>query len=406
MFSAVLFVCVYFRTGLCKPLLAGGSHDIWSEVDESDNGLVEGALAGNGSRLPRVLNFFPVPVEEECLSKDGRRRGICMNTYECRIQGGSSHGKCAMGFGVCCVFTLTCNQEVINNITYFVNPDFPDLTSSITSCNLTVKKIDEEIAQLRLDFIHFNLGQPNRKTGVCEEDVFTMSGGENRMLKLCGFNSGQHAYFDVEGITGPIEITMLLNRKAVSRLWELTVTQIPFSQRAPMGCLQYHQGMKGTIQTMNFADNGRHLADQDYTICIREEEGMCSIAYEPCHEDSFKIAPNNNSTLTNAVVIDEVEGSGGGVEGVQARDMQQECVDRVILPCDNEDLIMVGEGGPSTCSLVHCGESLCPENESPCRIESSSTPFTVGIHFEENSRESPADDNLGMCLIYEQLPCN
>jgi len=24
---------------------------------------------------------------------------------------------------------------------------------------------------------------------------------------------------------------------------------------------------------MNFAVNGRHLADQDYTICMRQEEG-------------------------------------------------------------------------------------------------------------------------------------
>ncbi|XP_044758275.1 uncharacterized protein LOC123316323 [Coccinella septempunctata] len=390
---------------LCVPLL-GSNHDIWSEVEQKQNALGTNTIGRNDSRFPRVLNFFPVPIEEECLSKDGRRRGICMNTYECRIQGGSSHGKCAMGFGVCCVFTVTCNQEVINNLTYFVNPDFPDLTRSMSSCNLTVKKIDEEIAQLRLDFIHFNLGQPNRKTGVCEDDVFMMTGNENRRLKLCGFNSGQHAYFDVEDITNTIEITMILNRKAVSRLWELTITQIPFSQRAPMGCLQYHQGPSGIIQTMNFADNGRHLADQDYNICIRQEEGMCSIAYEPCHEDSFKIAPNNNSSTMNAALADEMEGSGGGEETMQPRQIQEECVDRVILPCDNEDLLMVGQGGPSSCSLVHCGESLCPEDVSPCRIESSSTPFTVGIHFEQNSREAPADDNLGMCLNYEQLPCN
>jgi hypothetical protein len=31
--------------------------------------------------------------------------------------------------------------------------------------------------------------------------------------------------------------------------------------------------VSGIIQTMNFADNGRHLADQDYTICMRQEEG-------------------------------------------------------------------------------------------------------------------------------------
>jgi len=29
--------------------------------------------------------------------------GICLNTYECRIQNGKSFGPCALGFGVCCV---------------------------------------------------------------------------------------------------------------------------------------------------------------------------------------------------------------------------------------------------------------------------------------------------------------
>lgn len=35
-----------------------------------------------------VLNFFPsFSVDDECLSDDGRRTGMCMNVYECRIQG-------------------------------------------------------------------------------------------------------------------------------------------------------------------------------------------------------------------------------------------------------------------------------------------------------------------------------
>lgn len=50
-----------------------------------------------------VLSFFPEPVAEECLSADKRRRGICMNTYDCRIQRGTFQGPCALGFGVCCV---------------------------------------------------------------------------------------------------------------------------------------------------------------------------------------------------------------------------------------------------------------------------------------------------------------
>lgn len=50
-----------------------------------------------------VLNFFPLPVDDECLADDGSRSGICLNTYECRIQGGTSRGQCALGFGVCCI---------------------------------------------------------------------------------------------------------------------------------------------------------------------------------------------------------------------------------------------------------------------------------------------------------------
>ncbi|RZC34751.1 uncharacterized protein BDFB_001026, partial [Asbolus verrucosus] len=325
-----------------------------------------------------------------------------MNAYECRIESGSSHGPCALGFGVCCVFTATCNQEVHNNITYFVNPDFPDLSKNMNECSLAVKKIDPEIAQLRLDFIHFNLGQPNRRTGVCDEDVFILSGGgASRELKLCGLNSGQHAYFDVENIDETITVKMNLSRKAVARLWEVRVVQVPFTQRAPAGCLQYHTGATGLIQTMNFADNGRHLADQDYNICMRQEEGMCSIAYEPCHENSFRIAPNNNDTD----VVEDAGSGDGALDAKEPRNMDV-CSDRIVLPCDSDDLLMPGDVGPGFCDLVHCGESLCPLGASPCRIESSATPFTVGVHFGPSAREAPPDDNLGMCLTYEQLPCN
>lgn len=37
--------------------------------------------------------------------------------------------------------------------------------------------------------------QPNRKTGVCETDVFLMKGGTFQDIKLCGINSGQHRKF-------------------------------------------------------------------------------------------------------------------------------------------------------------------------------------------------------------------
>lgn len=137
----------------------------------------------------------------------------------------------------------------------------------------------------------------------------------------------------MEDTDSSVSVEMKLSKKAVTRLWEVRVTQIPFTQRAPAGCLQYHTGITGVIQTMNFADNGRHLADQDYNICIRQEIEMCSIVYEPCHDNAFRISPNNEGS------IGEDEGSGDVPEPKDGN--MDDCGDKIVLPCDSEDLLMV-----------------------------------------------------------------
>lgn len=90
-----------------------------------------------------------------------------------------------------------------------------------------------------------------------------------------------------------------------SRLWEIRISQIPFSQRAPQGCLQYFTESNGFLQTFNFAENGRHLANQNYKVCFKQLSGMCSIAYEPCSEQSFRIGPSES------VYSGENNGQGG-----------------------------------------------------------------------------------------------
>lgn len=90
----------------------------------------------------------------------------------------------------------TCDQEISNNITYIVSPSFPGVLSrDVKSCKLKIKMIDEDISQLRFDFIHFQLGQPNRWTGICEGDLFSVTGGVASQgdFKICGQNSGQHS---------------------------------------------------------------------------------------------------------------------------------------------------------------------------------------------------------------------
>lgn len=86
---------------------------------------------------------------------------------------------------------------------------------------------------------------------------------------------------------------------------------------------------------MNFGDNGRHLADQDYSICMRQEVGMCSIAYEPCHENAFRISPNTNSEAD----LEDI-GSGDSTDFIQSRQMEI-CGDRIVIPCESDDFIMV-----------------------------------------------------------------
>ena len=57
------------------------------------------------------------------------------------------------------------------------------------------------------------------------------------------------------------------------------------------GCSQWFTGVTGTLQSYNFA-GGVHLANQDYTICIRQELGYCSIEYTA---DTFKVSLGVNA---------------------------------------------------------------------------------------------------------------
>lgn len=42
----------------------------------------------NNNTFLAVINFFAsTDSDDECLSDDARRLGLCLNTYECRIQG-------------------------------------------------------------------------------------------------------------------------------------------------------------------------------------------------------------------------------------------------------------------------------------------------------------------------------
>ncbi|XP_020297217.1 uncharacterized protein LOC109861813 [Pseudomyrmex gracilis] len=467
-FHAIFIVCIITVTGAsfppagrwcsiwCTPYSVGVllslpeiAHQwsipgFWSSRATNKFPLNELLVKPDETRFSRVLNFFPVPVAEECLSEDKRREGVCMNTYECRIQGGESHGPCALGLGVCCIFTASCDNEVQNNLTYVTSPGFPNLIDRPMNCSVVVRKIDTEVSQLRIDFVHFNIGQPNAMTGVCDGDVMVINNGRTT-FELCGWNSGQHVYVDVSEGNEPITLNFRLPGGLQSRMWEMRVAQLGFEQRAPVGCLQYFRTINGTLRTFNYLPNGRYLAGHDYLLCVRQERDMCGIAYQPCTRDSFRLGPNrlpeSSSPSTNATTnagnvsavnmtasgaaqnssdVDVVEGSGAGSpeqEIISAYDatnpalpFQRQCRDRILIPCDFEEFITPGNNMAGICNLEHCGNSLCTQNEldaeGNCRVETWTTPFRIRVAFGRSGNTSGTlEDNTGMCITYQQLAC-
>ncbi|XP_061719209.1 uncharacterized protein LOC133526552 isoform X1 [Cydia pomonella] len=283
--------------------------------------------------LGKVLNFFPVGGERECQPSGYKtaRAGICLNPYDCRQRDGQSAGDCAHGLGVCCVFEISCGGVVQNNLTYFISPGFPELWTGEKDCNITVEKTHAGIMQLRIDFVHFTIGQPNRRTGECDEDVMIVGEGDNE-FRICGQNHGQHIYYtlptgsekrdsdDELPSSAVTKITVRMRGTDMPRLWLLRLAQMPLAHSAPHDCRQYYTGNNGTIRTFNYAVNGRHLANHEYRACIRRNSGTCSVRYTPCDNRSFRIggAEQLDDVVEDEMMPvnevqpqeDEMEGSG------------------------------------------------------------------------------------------------
>ena len=121
------------------------------------------------------------------------------------------------------------------------------------------------------------------------------------------------------------------------------------------------------------------------------------------------------------------EGSGGGDGGFfggfpsfsfpslfrsftgsrRGRQLYSPCTDRITLPCIVEDFIGAGMGDFPTCIPVHCGSSLCQAGVSSCKVETSVTPFHIGVHFGDGkTHKGSPEENIGACLRYKQLPCS
>ncbi|XP_023329143.1 uncharacterized protein LOC111701897 [Eurytemora carolleeae] len=149
------------------------------------------------------------------------------------MRGGVGEGNCAAGFGVCCVFSSTCNEETSQNTTYFSSPStipavlvlyrqvniwfgvccvFSSTCNKETSqnttyfsspstipavCSLMIRPLNDNICQVRLNFLTLNLEDPDI-SGFCRNDYLQVTGGVSQSGKIptiCGSNNGQHVIY-------------------------------------------------------------------------------------------------------------------------------------------------------------------------------------------------------------------
>jgi hypothetical protein len=291
------------------------------------------ALDCFGERDSKQLSLFSIVSfkQEECnsVSTTGLK-GTCMTLTECNNMG-TSDGNCAAGFGVCCVVSVsTCGDTITQNCSYIDNPSYPTAYTTTGDCSYTVTRCQDDICQIRLDFFSTTLQQPNSAdatAGVCTNTILDITGGTtsnsftNNPPNLCGTLTGQHVYID----SGRAETAATLKftlATAASNTWRIKVTQIECwnPSRAPEDCLQYYYGnTRHTITSFNWdgtdaCSTGCMSTDQEYSVCIRPEKGMCTTAFSQTavadtlesfglHNDATAVAEQTEAACTLAYVI-------------------------------------------------------------------------------------------------------
>eukprot|EP00090_Calanus_glacialis_P042171 TRINITY_DN74889_c0_g1_i1.p1 TRINITY_DN74889_c0_g1~~TRINITY_DN74889_c0_g1_i1.p1 ORF type:complete len:203 (+),score=44.16 TRINITY_DN74889_c0_g1_i1:126-734(+) len=201
----------------------------------------------------------------------------------------------------------------------------------------------------------------------------------------------------------------------MTRQWKIKITQFSCSGMsiAPEGCLQYFTGISGNVSSFNWktTDNtndpmfSNHLANQQYSVCVRRESGYCSVEWSTtmpygAQNGHFSLSgTEQTATLTNADV--EIGDSD----------------------CRNDYLqIPQGWGGtdPNNEQFGRdrfCGQALgyCTKVDCTTKdlggVRSGVTPFVIGVVTDNDEGATTGtttttdSKNRGFMLNFRQHPC-
>lgn len=352
-------------------------------------------------RIKRQGIFSVVRFDNDpCASSSGSYNGTCLTSNECEAVGGTASGSCAESFGVCCVLTKSCGGSSSTNNTYLVQ----DPTTSASTCSYTICPSNTDICKIRIDFETLVLSPASSTTGtvgLCTDDTLTVSspGATNPPL-LCGTLTGQHLYLAASSSCHTVDTVISSTDTTTSRQWNIKVSQIECSSSLlpPGGCLQYFTGTTGYLynfgrvsSTVDGASTSKHLANQDYTMCIRREEGYCSMEY-----------------FSKFDATDQGFAVSAGTTGVFG---SVACTtDYVQIP----NLIAQTPASPvpsSQALVTTLGDRICgnswsdhPAGSAAQTYVTFTAPYTVGVHFDGD--ETPANENsAGFAILFTQKKC-
>merc|ERR1711971_294445 len=406
------------------------------------------SLETTETREGKVLPVFQVVKFPNDICSGATRNGTCYTAEECSTKGGASDGSCASGFGVCCVFALSCGGSASENQTYLIQSSVTTLTSP---CKYTICPASTDICRIRFDFTTMvlagavagsitaaatavgaagTLNGPN--VGDCVDDMFSISGALGRgSPTICGTNTGYHMIVDADR-TGNTCHTALFNiggTTSTSRSWNILVTHYACGDTDSSGwpgCLQYYTATANNIQNFGFPPTitavtsaVTHLSNQHYDICIRRASGSCYICYSP----TIIVAGIAIGTPIAAQISFGV--SVGGILASPSALISADCTqDWIEIPGADTAAIAAISTAALTNGCRVCGRALSSVTDLLTTTTAGTVcgrhlPFRVGVDFDNNERDSIVTKDkttvteqcgspggiIGFKLTYFQVSC-
>merc|ERR1712029_115258 len=358
------------------------------------------------ARHPKTGIFSVVKfANEACASSTAAQNGTCLTTDECSSVGGTASGTCAEGFGVCCVLALSCGGTSSTNNTYLTQSS----TSTSQTCSYTVCPSGSDVCALRIDFEEFEMTAASTTAstatqltkGNCDRDTLTISNpaGANPPL-LCGTLTGQHLYVDASSACHKVDAIISSTDTSTSRKWNIKVTQIECTNTLlpPAGCLQYYTRTTGFLYnfgwraatTLNGAPSTTHMNNHDYTMCIRREEGYCSMQYSATMGALGTGANPPAATFGDVACLTDYVTIPGLQVVINAATINTAATDLVTVIGDR----VSGDDwtdGPNPATNANTYVTFMK-------------PFRVGVHFDATELATEVNNN-GFAIYYSQQRC-